>query len=122
MRRKLLIFSVMLVSATMLSSCALLPEEEEIRTAPVVREYAQEVYETVKVARGDLVSTERVSARYVPVQKASLAFQLLDEYVDKVLVQVGERVEEGFDVGAARDVREDAAAARRFERALPCHA
>lgn len=115
MRRKCLLFSAMLVSVTMLSSCALLPEEEEIRTTPVVREYVQEEYETVKVARGDLVSTERVSARYVPVQRESISFQLIDEYVDKMLVQVGESVQEGQLLGQLRvdDIEKEIAEVRR---------
>ena len=114
MRRKYLLFSAMLVSMTLLSSCALLPEEEEIRTSPVVREYVQEEYETVRVARGDLVSTERVSARYVPVQKESLYFALIDEYVDKMLVQVGEQVEKGQLLGQLRvdDIEEQIADVR----------
>lgn len=113
MRRKYLLFSAMLVLTMLLSSCALLPEEEEIRTSPVVREYVQEEYETVVVKRGDLVSTERVSARYVPVQKESLTFQLIDEYVDKMLVQVGEYVEKGQLLGQLRvdDIEERIAAA-----------
>lgn len=99
MGRKHLRLLALLGCASLLSSCSLLPEEEVVRTAPVLKEYTQVTYETAKVQRGDLVDTEKISAQYVPVQKASVCFSLVGEYVDKMFVQTGDRVEAGQVLG-----------------------
>lgn len=99
MGRKHLRLLALLGCASLLTSCALLPEEEAVRTAPILRDYEQETYETTTVQRGDLVRTERVSAKYVPVQKQSLSFALVDEYVDHMLVKAGDAVTEGQILG-----------------------
>lgn len=99
MRRKVLLFSVLLITATLLSSCSLLPEEEPIRTAPLLNDYQREVYKTAVVERGDLKAIEKVTCKYVPVQSASLGFALGGEYVDKMMVQLGDTVEEGQLLG-----------------------
>ncbi len=95
MRRKCLLVMVLLLSAALMSSCALLPEEESVRTAPVVREYVRPTYETTTVERGDLIQTAKVSCSYVPVQTASLSFALDDVYIDRYMVKAGDTVEKG---------------------------
>lgn len=102
MRGKYWILAGVLAAAGALSGCSLLPEQEVVRTAPVIREYQKEAYELAVVERGDLIKTERVSAKYVPVQKESLVFQLTGEYVDRMMVQVGDSVEEGQLLGQQR--------------------
>lgn len=99
MRKKHLMFSAMLLSLTMLSSCALIPEEESVRTAPVVRAYEREAYEMAQVIRGDLVLTEKVSCKYVPVQTENLHFELPGEYIDKLFVEMGDSVVKGQVLG-----------------------
>ena len=84
-----------LLMACMLTSCTLLPEEETVRTAPVVRTYTRPEYYTVQVERGDLIQQAKVSCSYVPVQTASLSFQLDDEFIDRYMVQTGDSVTEG---------------------------
>lgn len=86
---------VYLLSACLLTSCTLLPEEETVRTAPLVRTYTRPEYQTVQVERGDLINRVKVSCNYVPVQTASLSFQLDDEYIDRYMVQAGDSVTEG---------------------------
>lgn len=102
MRRKH--FLILMLTAVMLltSSCALMPEEEVIRTAPLIREYVSAEYELAAVERDDLISTEKLSARYVPVQQKSLGFSVTDEYVDQILVKVGDFVEKGQLVAQLR--------------------
>lgn len=114
MGRKHLRLLALLACASTLSSCALLPQEEAIRTAPVLREYEQETYETATVLRGDLIHTDRVSAKYVPVQKQSVAFPLLGEYVDQIFVQAGDSVSEGQLLGQLElgDLQENIAAVK----------
>lgn len=99
MGRKHLRLLALLACTSMLTSCALLPEEEQVRTAPVLREFEQETYETAVVQRGDLIRTDRISAKYVPVQKQSVAFSLLGEYVDQIFVKTGDTVVKGQLLG-----------------------
>ena len=99
MRGKYWSLAAVLAAACTLSSCSLLPEQEVVRTAPVVREYQKEAYAVTLVERGDLVEIERVSAAYVPVQKESLAFEVTGEYVDRMMVQVGDEVRKGQLLG-----------------------
>lgn len=94
MRRKCLLL-VCLAAVCLLSSCSLLPQEETVRTAPVVRSYVRPTYETVQVERGDLIQTAKVSCSYVPVQTASLSFAMDAEYIDRYMVQAGDSVEQG---------------------------
>lgn len=86
---------ICLLSACLLTSCTLLPEEETVRTAPLVRTYTRPEYHTVQVERGDLINRAKVSCNYVPVQTATLSFQLDDEFIDRYMVQTGDSVAEG---------------------------
>lgn len=99
MRRKYLLIPAVLLSMTMLSSCSLLPEEEEVRTAPLLRATVSETFELALVERGDLTLSEKISCRYVPVQSASLAFTMTGEYIDKMTVQPGDAVTAGQLLG-----------------------
>ena len=90
MRWKSLI--ICLLSACLLTSCTLLPEEETVRTAPRVRSFERPVYQTVPVERGDLVEKAKISCNYVPVQTASLPFMMDDEFIDRFMVQAGDTV------------------------------
>ena len=95
MRCKKVCLALMLASGLLLTSCALLPEEEAIRTAPVIRAYTPAEYHILQVRRGDLTRSAKVTCQYVPVKTASLSFALSDEFVDKVFVQAGDAVQEG---------------------------
>ena len=114
MGRKYLRLLALMGACACLTSCSLLPEEEPVRVAPVLREVQPEVYELVKVQRGDLVRTEKVSVKYVPVQKETLSFKLLGEYVDVITVNVGDTVEKGQLLGRLRvdDIEDRIADAR----------
>lgn len=95
MHRKCLLAALLTLALASLSSCALLPEEETLRTAPVIRSYQPPVYKLAQVERGDLVEVTKITCRYVPVQTERLSFALGGEYVDKLFVQVGDTVEAG---------------------------
>jgi len=85
-----------------LTGCALLPAEEELRTAPLIENYVEEAYSGVTVERGDLILTESVSCRYVPVQTAKLSFALGGEYIDRLFVEAGDAVTKGQLLGRLR--------------------
>lgn len=114
MRRKAILFFAVLLAAMSLSACSLLPQEEEVRTAPLLRDYEREEYTTALVERGDLTLIEKVTCKYVPVQTVSLSFALGGEYVDRMMVQVGDSVEQGQLLGQLQlgDLEERVAAAQ----------
>ncbi len=93
--KRICLLMVCCVTACLLSSCALLPQEETVRTAPVVRSYTRPEYHTVPVERSDLTEYAKISCNYVPVQTATLSFQMDDEFIDRYLVQAGDAVTEG---------------------------
>lgn len=99
MRAKHLLVPALMLPLLTLSSCALLPEEEVLRTAPLVEPYVGEQFDTVTVERGDLILTENVSCRYVPVQTAKLSFSLGGEYIDQIMVEAGDSVKKGQLLG-----------------------
>ena len=55
MRQKSLLAGILILALAVLSSCALLPEEETIRTAPVIRSYQSPVYKMAQVEREALL-------------------------------------------------------------------
>ncbi len=99
MRRKCRLLLVCLMAAMLASSCALLPQEEEVRSSPVVAQYTRPEYKTAQVERGDLIETARVNCNYVPVQTASLSFALDGEYIDRYFVEAGDHVQAGQLLG-----------------------
>ena len=75
--------------------CALLPEEEEHRSAPVVHEYNVQPYTFTSVMRGDMERKQTISCRYEPVKTETLSFGIGGVYYDTVYVNKGEYVTEG---------------------------
>lgn len=78
-----------------LTGCGLLPKEEELPTAPVLVEAETEEYTVANVARGDVRVTESIRANYVPSASEKLGFQVGDELISKIYVQVGDEVKAG---------------------------
>lgn len=81
------------IGCLLLSSCALLPEEEVFSVAPMTKDFEGESYEIAYVDRGDIELSRNVSLTYVPVQTDMFSFSVAGEYVDAVFVQVGDSVE-----------------------------
>ena len=94
MRKKWLpiLAGIVLLSCT---SCAILPEEEELPAAPVVRDYEVEEYEQTPVLRGDLQLSQKVSCTYRPAKAEDLSFALGGEYISAVYVETGQTVKKG---------------------------
>jgi len=95
MRRKSLLFLYILWLSIFLSGCSLLPLEEEIKTAPILRTAAPLSFEFETVQRGDLIKSQKISCKYVPIQTLSLSFPISGVYFDKMFVQVGDQVQQG---------------------------
>ncbi len=78
-----------------LTSCMLLPEEEEFDMAPIIQEYEGTEYSKVSVKSGDVVNAEKISCEYSAAQREELAFYEDGVEVAKVYVKQGDRVKEG---------------------------
>ena len=78
-----------------LPGCSMLPEEEEFRSAPVIRDYQEQEYETTTVKRGDLALTQSLYCRYEPVKEENLSFGVGGVYYEGVYVQKGDYVTAG---------------------------
>lgn len=78
-----------------LPGCSMLPEEEEFRSAPVIRDYQEAEYSTTTVKRGDLALTQSLYCRYEPVREETLSFGVGGVYYEGVYVQKGDYVTAG---------------------------
>lgn len=86
----------MLMGVTLfLPGCQLMPEEEVLPVRPVVQHVEVESYTLDTVMRGDLVLTTQISCRYMPAKSEELSFSVGSQYIDRVYVEQGQRVEAG---------------------------
>lgn len=76
-------------------SCGILPEEEELPAAPVIRTYEAEEYQQVTVMRGDMLLTKKVKCTYASAKEEKYSFSLGGMYIDKVYVIEGQQVKKG---------------------------
>lgn len=81
--------------AMLLCSCSLLPQEEEYISKPLIRDYRQSEYKLSYVQFGDVVLTETISCKYMPVQSEYLSFSVGGEFYDEIYVQKGDLVKKG---------------------------
>nr|WP_300787380.1 biotin/lipoyl-binding protein [uncultured Acetatifactor sp.] len=89
------VFGVLLAVGLPLASCGIMPEEEELPAAPVIRSYEAEEYQQTTVMRGDMVLTKRVKCTYASARQEKYSFSLGGLYIDKVYVSEGQQVEKG---------------------------
>ncbi len=87
----------------LLCSCALLPQEEEYVSKPMIRSYVQAEYKLGYVQYGDVVLTEILSCKYMPVSTEQLKFNVGGIYYDEIFVEKGDLVQKG-DLVAQLDV------------------
>ena len=100
--KKMTHVALLLTAVMLLSGCSLLPEEERVKSSPVIRQFTRPVFKTAQVTRGDMIQTLKVSCKYVPVQTVSLGFALGGEYIDRFFVEVGDQVQQGQLLGQLR--------------------
>lgn len=93
MKRK--VFACMgLIACMSLTSCGVLPTEEEFDAAPVVKEYEGTNFNKVAVVRGDLVKTEDITGKY----KGTVREEITPDgasLIKKICVKKGEKVKSG---------------------------
>ncbi len=95
MRKKLTTLLALLSIPMLCCSCQLLPVEEELPAAPVIRAYEAKEYKLTTVMRGDIQLTENVSCTFKPANKESLYFALAGEVVEGLYAQKGQEVRKG---------------------------
>ena len=78
-----------------LTSCGLLPKEEELPAAPIVPSYEVQEYKQTTVKRGDIAVTKSIKSEYVPAREESLGFALGGEVIAGVYVTQGQTVKAG---------------------------
>ena len=77
------------------ASCGIMPEEEELPAAPVIRSYEAAEYEQALVMRGDMILTKKVKCTYASAKQEKYSFSLGGMYIDKVYVSEGQQVKKG---------------------------
>ena len=77
------------------SSCALLPQEEVLPDAPVMRQDATEAFTMTYVQRGDLVKEQRFSVNYRAVRQEKLHFEVDGLRLQETYISKGDSVKAG---------------------------
>ncbi len=95
MRKKKTWCLVLLLVPFLCTSCQLMPVEEELPAAPVIRAYEGAAYRQVTVTRGDLILTKAVRCTCVPTRRESLGFSQGGVNIERVYVSEGQQVQAG---------------------------
>ena len=77
-----------------LTSCGILPTEEEFDAAPVVKKYEGAEYNKVTVTRGNLVKTEEITGKYKGTVREEIQTDGVS-IIKKIHVKKGQRVKQG---------------------------
>ncbi len=93
-RRKLVPVVVFGAVCLCLTSCGILPTEEEFDAAPVVREFEGANYNKVTVTRGNLIKTEEISGKYKGTVREEIQTDGVS-VIKKIHVKKGQRVKTG---------------------------
>ena len=93
MKRKWIIPVV--AAACLCAGCALLPQEEQLPDAPVLRAFTGEQHTLVAVARGDIVKEETITCSYDAAKQELLSFPVGGERIAEIYVRPGSQVQEG---------------------------
>ena len=94
-RTPLALMAVMLLVLQVVTGCSILPQEEEFRSAPLVKEYEGAMFSKYSVKSGDIIEAEDIECTYHTADVEDLSFSEEGYEVDKVSVKVGDKVEEG---------------------------
>lgn len=109
MKRKVFV-CMGLIACVSLTSCGLLPTEEEFDAAPVVKEYEGTNFNKVAVVRGDLVRTEDITGKYKGTVREEIApdevSTIKEIYVKKGMkVKAGDRIMQYHVPGSEKALR-----------------
>jgi macrolide-specific efflux system membrane fusion protein len=79
----------------LLASCFALPVEEPVLPPPTLHAPGTASFRTIEVRRGDVIRQIDIPANYVPAQEESLGFEIGDEYIHAIHVEIGDFVRQG---------------------------
>ena len=88
-------FAPFFMSAALMMSCGIIPEEETFQEVPYVGDYMSADYTLSQCTRMDLEVKVKVSLKYVPLQTVSLSFPVGGIPYGTIYVQTGDAVKEG---------------------------
>lgn len=86
---------IVLVIALCVSATFLIPEEEELPTAPVIINDDTSTYETTQVMVGDVQDVRTTYCEYSATVSENLYFEVDGYVIEEIYVQAGDIVEEG---------------------------
>ncbi|MCI9141323.1 MAG: biotin/lipoyl-binding protein [Lachnospiraceae bacterium] len=95
MRRKFRWALIIIAMSFICVSCGIMPVEEELPAAPVIRSYEAEEYRQTTVMRGDLILEKTVRCVYTSASQETYSFSLGGLYIDKIYVSEGDLVKKG---------------------------
>ena len=95
MNKKAARYLMLMLVPFLCTSCRLMPVEEELPAAPVIRSYKGEEYRQASVQRGDLVLTKAVRCTCIPMRRENLSFSLGGVIIDRIYVSEGQQVQAG---------------------------
>lgn len=95
MRRKFRWALIIIAMSFICVSCGIMPVEEELPAAPVIRSYEAEEYRQTTVMRGDLILEKTVRCVYTSARQETYSFPLGGLYIDKIYVSEGDLVKKG---------------------------
>ena len=93
-RAKIRLVAQLVVLSLIISSCALLPGEDDYRAPPIITPEDIE-YKTETVIKGDILQTVRTSGTVVSVMQYSLSLKGMRAVLAEYTAMVGERVSAG---------------------------
>ena len=93
MKKKWILYGLSLMM--LLSSCALMPQEENLPEAPILTPSHEIQMKTVTAERMDLVLEESFSCKYTPANSEALSFSVPGQRIAAVYVSKGDLVEPG---------------------------
>ena len=93
MKRKWIIPVV--AAACLCAGCALLPQEEQLPDAPVLRAFTGDQHTLVAVERGDIVKEEIITCSYDAARQELLSFPVGGERIAELYIRTGSQVKQG---------------------------
>ncbi|MBO6158253.1 MAG: hypothetical protein J6P72_03185 [Firmicutes bacterium] len=86
---------LMILYTFLLCGCGILPQEEELRAAPMLRSEEIDNYVLTQVIRSDIQVSSSIRATYIPSEEERLSFPVGGEPIGRVYVSLGDHVMPG---------------------------
>ncbi len=84
-----------LACTILMTSCGIMPAEEQLPSAPISKEVKEIEHVMTLVQRGDLEVVDKLRCTYKPEKSEKLAFEVGGEYIATIYAETGDSVEAG---------------------------